>query len=88
MINNVFRRNLSKTIPSTSGLDLNNVVGLVFSVPSGDFRTAIVKAYIHAWYVGWWVLAGVAVAQFIFALFLRPVELSDGVSLSNDARMG
>lgn len=57
---------------------MNDVVGLVFNVPPGEFRTAIVKAYIDAWHVGWWVLAGVAVAQFILALFLRPVEFRGG----------
>jgi hypothetical protein len=88
VINNEFRHILSRVIPSTSGLNLNDVVSLVFSVPPGDFRTAIVKAYIHAWHVAWWVLAGVAVAQFILALFLRPVELSDGTDLLNEVKVG
>jgi hypothetical protein len=65
-------------IPSTSKLNLNDVVSLVSSVPPGEFQRAVVTTYIYAWHVGWWVLAGVAVAQFVFALFLRPVELSDG----------
>jgi hypothetical protein len=88
VINNEFRRSLSRMIPSVSGLDLNDVVSLVFSVPPGDLRRAIVKSYIHAWHLGWWVLAGVAVAQFILALFLRPVELSDGTGISRDAKVG
>jgi hypothetical protein len=87
VINNVFRHNVSQ-IPSTSGLDLNDVVSLVFSVPPGEFREAIVKAYIQAWRVSWWVLAGVAVVQFILALFLRPVEFSDGTDRPDGTKVG
>lgn len=69
---------MSRTVPSTSGLNLNDAVNLVFSVPPGGVREMIVSAYVHAWQVGYWVLAGIAGAQFVLALLLRPVELSDG----------
>ena len=57
-------------------------------MPPGDPRLAIIKTYIHAWHVSWRVLAGVAVAQLLMALFLRPVELSDGTDSSDKAKMG
>lgn len=44
----------------------------------------IVRAYVHAWQVGYWVLAGIAGAQFVLALLLRPVELSDGTTKPPD----
>jgi hypothetical protein len=73
-------------VPSTSGLNLNDAVHLVFSVPPGNVRETVVKAYMHAWQVGCWVLAGIAAAQFVLALLLRPVEFSDGTKPSDGVK--
>lgn len=82
VINNAFRQELARSLPSTSGFNLNDVVNLVDSEPPGPTHDAIVGAYIHAWRIGYWALAGVAVAQFLLCLMLRPVELDDGKKAS------
>ncbi|KAF5383203.1 hypothetical protein D9615_004935 [Tricholomella constricta] len=81
IINNTFRRSFTRVVgeSATAGLNLNDVVGLVVGekAPGVDQR-AVVHAFVHAWRTGCRVLAGIAVAQLLLALFLRPVELDDG----------
>ncbi|GLB39226.1 putative MFS general substrate transporter [Lyophyllum shimeji] len=77
IINNTFRKSFLRTVGSAeaAGLNLNDVVALVEHTPAGVSREAVIEAYIRAWRTGCRVLAGIAVAQFLLALLLRPVEL-------------
>lgn len=79
VINNEFRRSLSKSsaILSTADMNLNDVVKLIHESAPGPAQEAIIKAYVSAWRVGCLSLAGIAVAQFILCLLTRPVEFQE-----------
>ncbi|TFK63581.1 MFS general substrate transporter, partial [Pluteus cervinus] len=75
IVNNAFRKKLLHTLPSFTNANLNDVVKLVHDAPDLMTREVIVKAYVWAWRVGYWSLAGIAVLQFFMSLFLKPVDL-------------
>ncbi|KAG5637006.1 hypothetical protein H0H81_006150 [Sphagnurus paluster] len=89
VINNTFRRAFTRALADTqqltSHLNLNDVVALVERPPPGVVRALVVQAYVQAWRTGIRVLAGIAVAQLLLALLLRPVELDDGKGAGEDA---
>ena len=61
-------------------MNLNDVVKSVFSTPPGPVRDAIVKAYVASWRMGCLALVGIAVAELLLCLPLRPVEFCDSGS--------
>lgn len=77
---NAFRRSLAKSpfFGEISQLDLNDVVKSVFDAPTGPVRDAIITAYVAAWRMGCLTLVGLAVAQLLLCLPLRPVVFRDG----------
>ncbi|KAF8881222.1 major facilitator superfamily domain-containing protein [Infundibulicybe gibba] len=99
IINNVFRAHLLR-VPGAAqalrGLDLNDPVALRHAFPTGPMNDAVVSSYVRAWQTGCWALAGIAVAQFLMCIFIRPFVIDDdrvegqkgGLGVGKDAEVG
>jgi len=83
IINNTFREHVSSVLGDTLNIPINDAVTAARDPKIGH---VIVDAYVRASSLGFKILAGIAVLQFVLCLGLREVVLDDGTNAKNEGQ--